>query len=248
MWRLAAALAVLAGVGVVVTVVADPGAEPTTPAPTVRPQPPKPGPEPELAHGEYLAARLAARTAVRRRPAGHAPVLARLSRKTEFGSPRVLHVKERRGPWLGVVAPQLGNGRVGWVNEDDAKLYRVDIALEVDLSARRVLIRRDGRMAASFRVGIGRAGSPTPVGRYGVTDKIRMRPGSPYGCCAVALSAKQKHGLSGWTGGDRIAIHGTSVLSDLGSAVSLGCLRARDEDVRSLMRRVPLGAPVFIKA
>jgi lipoprotein-anchoring transpeptidase ErfK/SrfK len=33
----------------------------------------------------------------------------------------------------------------------------------------------------------------------------------------------------------------------IGAAASAGCLRASDADLRALMRRVPLGTPVFIR-
>jgi lipoprotein-anchoring transpeptidase ErfK/SrfK len=97
-------------------------------------------------------------------------------------------------------------------------------------------------------VGVGRAGSETPTGRYAVTDKL---PGpaysSSYGCCILALSATQPNLPSGWTGGNRIAIHGTPSASDFGRAISAGCLHARDSDLRYLMRSLPLGTPVVIR-
>ncbi len=43
-----------------------------------------------------------------------------------------------------------------------------------------------------------------------------------------------------------IAIHGT--YGPLGVAASHGCVRAADATVSELMKRVPLGAPVFIRA
>jgi lipoprotein-anchoring transpeptidase ErfK/SrfK len=51
----------------------------------------------------------------------------------------------------------------------------------------------------------------------------------------------------GWTGGNRIAIHGTLSASDFGRAVSAGCVHASDSDLRYLMRTVPLGTPVVIR-
>jgi lipoprotein-anchoring transpeptidase ErfK/SrfK len=45
-----------------------------------------------------------------------------------------------------------------------------------------------------------------------------------------------------------MAIHGTSDPGSVGAARSAGCLRADDEELRVLMRRVPLGTPVLIRA
>jgi lipoprotein-anchoring transpeptidase ErfK/SrfK len=98
-------------------------------------------------------------------------------------------------------------------------------------------------------VGVGRPTSPTPTGRFALTDKLSgSRYGSYYGCCILALSAHQPNLPPGWTGGDRIAIHGTNAPWTIGTASSAGCPHARDADLRVLMRRVPLGAPVFIRS
>ena len=54
--------------------------------------------------------------------------------------------------------------------------------------------------------------------------------------------------LPGWPGGDRLAIHATPDATSVGRAASLGCMRAHTRDARALMRTVPLGAPVFVRA
>ena len=103
-------------------------------------------------------------------------------------------------------------------------------------------------MLRRFPVAVGRPGHATPLGRYGVTDKLLMPAGTPYGCCAVALTGHQTSLPSGWGGGDRLAVHGTTAPETIGTAASLGCLRAAEADMRWLLRRLPLGAPVFIRA
>jgi len=98
-------------------------------------------------------------------------------------------------------------------------------------------------------VAVGRPGTETPLGRFAVTDLLRTRRAdSPYGCCAVALSGHQTKLLPGWPGGDRLAIHATPNPETVGSAASLGCLRAYTRDIRALMRRLALGAPVVVVA
>jgi lipoprotein-anchoring transpeptidase ErfK/SrfK len=97
-------------------------------------------------------------------------------------------------------------------------------------------------------VGVGRPGSPTPLGRFAVTDKLSGGAYGPYyGCCILALSAHQPNLPPGWPGGDRIAIHGTNDPGSIGAATSAGCPHALDVDLRVLMRRVPLGTPVFVR-
>jgi lipoprotein-anchoring transpeptidase ErfK/SrfK len=81
-----------------------------------------------------------------------------------------------------------------------------------------------------------------------VTDKLSGSSYGPYyGCCILALSGHQPNTPPGWTGGDRLAIHGTDAPSTIGMAASAGCLRASDANLRPLMAKVPLGATVFIR-
>jgi lipoprotein-anchoring transpeptidase ErfK/SrfK len=99
-----------------------------------------------------------------------------------------------------------------------------------------------------MRVAIGRPGSPSPTGRFAVTDKLAGSSYGPYyGCCILALSAHQPNTPPGWPGGDRMAIHGTNAPGTIGAAASAGCLRGSDADLRTLIRRVPVGTPIFIR-
>ena len=195
----------------------------------------------------YEIAHVERSTPLYARPNG--PVVARLGTRTEFGSPQTLGVLRHRGRWLAVVSTMQPNGRVSWVRERAVRLTRTKLSLTLDRSRRLLLLENGSTVVRRMTVGVGRAGSPTPTGRFAVTDKLSgYRYSTAYGCCIVALSAHQPHLPAGWTGGDRIAIHGTNVPSSIGVASSAGCPHARDADLRVLMRRVPLGAPVFIKA
>ena len=125
------------------------------------------------------------------------------------------------------------------------RFTRTRLEIDVDLSQRRATLRRSSRVLRRFVVGVGRPGSPTPTGRFSVTDKLNGPAYSAYyGCCILALSATQPNLPAGWSGGNRIAIHG----GPTGSAVTAGCIHAADADLRSLMRLVPLGTPVLIRA
>ncbi len=197
--------------------------------------------------GRWKTARVIRRTRLRATPGGR--VIARIGRRTEFGSVRVLGVTGSRGRWLRVVATERRDGRAGWIPASAARIGATDYAIHVDRSARRLVLRRGSRVVARFAVAVGRPGTETPLGRFAVTDKLRpARADSPYGCCAIALSGHQPKLLPGWPGGDRLAIHATPQLETIGTAASLGCVRGRPADLRRLMRRVPLGTPVFIRA
>ena len=180
-------------------------------------------------------------------PGGH--VVTTVGRYTSFRSRQVLAVVARRGDWLGVLSEHVSNSRTAWIPAASAELVHEPYRLDVDLSARRLVVRRDGRVVRRVRIAIGRPEVPTPTGRFAVTDALRIGAGSgAYGCCALALTARQPNVAQGWTGGDRIAIHGTSDEASIGTPASGGCLRARDADMRWMLGRVTLGAEVRIRA
>jgi len=233
------ALLVLAGCGGGSHHAAGPQPRPTTPIvePPAKPTGPGPGP---------FGAQLLRPTKLRARPGGR--VLARLATKTSFGSAQILAVARRRDGWLAVRTPLLPNGQVGWVREDArVRLLREPWVLEVDLSRRRLIVHDGKHRAFSIPVAIGAAGTPTPTGSFGVTDRLRMS-GTTYGCCALALSGNQPNIPQGWGGGTRIAIHGTTATGSIGTPASHGCLRASADGMRRLMDVVPLGATVRIHA
>jgi L,D-transpeptidase catalytic domain len=184
---------------------------------------------------------------LRARPNGH--VVTRVGTSTEFGSARVMSIAAQRGPWLGVVSTEMPNGKLAWVHRNAGlRLRHGAYSLHADLSDRRIEVRRGGRVLSHISVAIGRPGSETPTGRFAVTDKLRGGSYGPYyGCCILALNAHQPNLPAGWHGGNRIAIHGTNSPGTIGAPASAGCLRAADSDLEFLMRRVPLGTPVFIK-
>jgi lipoprotein-anchoring transpeptidase ErfK/SrfK len=197
--------------------------------------------------GRFRTAAVVRRTTLRGSPGGR--VVARIGARTEFGSPRVLAVTGERSGWLRVTASELANGEHAWIRASAARLGATDVWIRVDRSRRELTLRRGGKVLRRLPVAVGRPGTETPLGRFAVTDLLRTgRADSPYGCCAVALSGHQTKLLPGWPGGDRLAIHATPNPETVGTAASLGCMRAHSRDIRVLMRRVPLGAPVVVVA
>jgi lipoprotein-anchoring transpeptidase ErfK/SrfK len=194
-----------------------------------------------------VGARIVRRTQLRRSPGG--PVVRAIGTTTGYGSERVLSVVARRGRWLGVLSDHMPNSRAAWIPASSAELVHEPYRLDVDLSARRIVVRREGRVVRRIRVAIGKPSTATPVGRFAVTDTLRVGASSPeYGCCAIALTGRQPNLPPGWTVSDRLAIHGTPDEGAVGAAVSNGCLHARKADMRWLLRRVTLGAQVRIRA
>lgn len=193
--------------------------------------------------GPHLGAEVLRRTALRSSPGG--TIVTGIGPRTRFGGPQVLAVVARRGEWVGVLHQWMPNGKAGWVHAENLSLVRVPWAIEVDRSARTARVRLNGKVVDRFTVGIGRPGSATPVGRFAVTDRLVADPGSPYGCCILAMSGTQPNLPQGWAGGDRLALHGTPD-DRAGGATSAGCLHVREADLRKLMRRIPVGTRVTV--
>jgi L,D-transpeptidase catalytic domain len=192
-----------------------------------------------------LAARPLHGSVVLRAGPGGKPLL-RVGPRGALGGPLVFGVVGVRGRWVEVTAEALPNGHFGWVRFGrDVSVQPVQWALRASLSRRELYVQRDGRVVRTIPVGIGAPGSPTPTGRFAIAEKLTGPFGPAYGCCILALTARQPHLPPGWN--TRItyyvAIHAGS---GQGSAVSAGCLHATEADVRYLMRTVPLGTSVQI--
>ena len=144
--------------------------EPVNPAPA-----PAPAPKPARPAGHELL-KVSGEVALRQRPGGDA--VAVVGPKTEFGSPRVLSVAAERGRWLGVVTDEQPNGKLAWVDRKSAGLStsRTTVSLHADLSERTLVLQRGGKTLKRVKVAVGNSSSPTPPGRYAVTDKM---PGQP---------------------------------------------------------------------
>jgi lipoprotein-anchoring transpeptidase ErfK/SrfK len=198
----------------------------------------------------YSIARVRAGRSVAYRSKPGGAKIGSLDSRTEFGSKRVLGVVERRSRWLGVSVPERPNGKLAWIDGRSSAVApaRTKVSLRADLSRRTLELRVGRKTVKRMRVAVGRPGSSTPTGRFAVTDKLSGdRYGPYYGCCILALSGTQPNTPAGWRGGNRLAVHGTNSPGTIGQAASAGCLRGGDADLHTLMRRVPVGTPVFIR-
>ncbi len=176
-------------------------------------------------------------------------LLFRVLPKTIYGRRLILSVTHRRGAWAAVPTFLVPNGRRAWVHIDRRTfaVRRTRWHLAADLSARKLTVMHGDERARTLRVAIGAPATPTPPGTYAITDKLPGGPfGASYGCCILALSGHQPKVRTGPIDG-RLAIHGTDRPDLVGGRVSQGCLRARNADVRWLMRTVPVGTQLTIR-
>lgn len=221
----------------------------TTPTLSTRPAAPEPAPR-APSHASKLRPPLAfhvrRRTMLRTSPDGR--MVARIQTKTGFKSPTILAVAARKPGWV-LVRTSLERHHVGWLPTGAGVLFSQPRSIVIDLSRRSLTVFHRGKMTDRYKVAVGTDATPTPRGKFAVTDRLRTGdPASDYGCCILALNAHQPKIAQGWGGGDRVAIHATPHTWTLGNAVSHGCVRSSNAALRQLMRHVRLGTPVTIHA
>lgn len=101
-------------------------------------------------------------------------------------------------------------------------------------SARRLTLLNGNTAIRNYPVGIGKPGTPTPVGNFAVAAKI-MNPGGVLGTRWLGLNY------------DTYGIHGTNAPWLIGQMVSHGCIRMHNSNVEELFALVNVGTPVFIR-
>lgn len=136
----------------------------------------------------------------------------------------------------------------------DAQIIQPIISITrsvVDLKRRRVDVYQGDRLLGSFAVAVGKVGWETPVGTWTVNNKI-VNPGWTN---FLTGEVKQPGGSnpmgSRWIGfykdaKGEIGFHGTKDLSSIGKAVSHGCLRMREVDVKKLYELLEVGSIVKV--
>jgi lipoprotein-anchoring transpeptidase ErfK/SrfK len=165
-----------------------------------------------------------------------------------FGVLGVVNGADCEPVWYRVQLPTRPNGATGFVRADAVVLYPVRTRIEVDLTDRRLTFFRQGRRVLSAPVAIGAPPTPTPTGRYYVNQRLRaLDPSGPFGPAAIGISAFSPV-LTHWAQGGPIAVHGTDYPASVGEAVSHGCIRVRNDVLRTLFRLTETGAPVVIRA
>ena len=153
-----------------------------------------------------------------------------------------------RGRWGRIVLPWRPNGQTGWIDLRGRSLVRTATWVKADLSRRTVTLLRGRRAVATFPAAIGTPSTPTPTGRFSVTDLVATGdPYGPFGWYAFGLSGHQPNLPAGWGGGDQLAIHGTNAPSSIGTAASAGCLRVSAGALSALKAQLRLGTPVVIQ-
>jgi lipoprotein-anchoring transpeptidase ErfK/SrfK len=131
-------------------------------------------------------------------------------------------------------------------------LATIGVRLVVDLSDARVYSYWGDQQLASYPVAVGQPGWETPTGEFKIANKQRnpvwkqpitgdaipTGPDNPLGDRWIGFWSDGRH---------EIGFHGTNNETLIGQAVSHGCLRMRNADIRSLYEQVSEGTTVIVR-
>lgn len=176
--------------------------------------------------------------------------VGRLHFQTEDKMPEVYlalrsHTDDEGREWIQTYVLGRPNGRKGWVLREALGGFNVvRTHLTIDRGTLTATLRRRGRVIWRSRVGVGKASTPTPRGRFYVRERLRSLGGA-YGPWAFGTSAYSI--LSDWPGGGVVGIHGTDQPQLIPGRPSHGCVRVPNAKIRRLARIMPLGTPILIR-
>jgi len=178
------------------------------------------------------------------------PVVAKLPMHTSADYPMVVLVDSIKSKgsqtWYHIWLPTPPNESRGWIKEGQLALYGTASKIVIDLSQRKLSVYKRGALVKTFPVAVGKPGLSTPTGSFYITEKlVPPDTNGAYGALALGTSAFQPK-LSDWPGGGQVGIHGTNEPWLIGKAISHGCVRMRNNDVKEVSRLVPTGSPVEI--
>jgi hypothetical protein len=117
----------------------------------------------------------------------------------------------------------------------------------INIAARTLYWYEDSKLVRSFPVGVGTAGTRTPVGKYAVEDKAKFPWWQPPWGGAVVPPGPQNPLGTRWIqfhGG--YGIHGNNSPASIGGYVSHGCVRMYGDDVEWLYDQVQVGTPIQV--
>lgn len=125
------------------------------------------------------------------------------------------------------------------------------LKLILSLSKKQVELYDRDKLVASFPVAVGKKGWETPTGNFEIIQMIKDPSWeNPWTGKVIPPSPDNPIGerwIGFWTDGKNfIGFHGTPGEHLIGQAVSHGCVRMRNKDIKQLFELVSLGIPVQV--
>jgi len=143
--------------------------------------------------------------------------------------------------------PPLKNANAYLYSPEEIKTVRILLKL----GAKQVQVYEEDKLIASYPVAVGKKGWETPQGNFEIIQMIENPswenpwtgkisppgPNNPLG----------ERWIGFWSDGKNfIGFHGTPGEHLIGQAVSHGCVRMRNKDIKELFKFVSLGVPVTV--
>jgi len=183
-------------------------------------------------------------------PSDTAKVVGTFSKLTEYKQPRTLLAINTEGDWFQALLPMRPNGSTGWVKASEVTSGASNFEIRISVSRHYLALLDQGKVVLEAQVAVGKPETPTPLGKFYVTDPVDLqsRPNGAYGAYALGLSGYSEV-LKSFNGGPgQIAIHGNGQPDTIGKDVSNGCIRVINDQILAIAKAVPLGTPVTIEA
>ncbi len=125
------------------------------------------------------------------------------------------------------------------------------VNLVLKLQERRVYVYRGQKLLAKYPVAIGKKDWETPIGEWQVMEKAKNPGWTNFKNGKVIKAGKDnplgERWIAFWTDGqDLIGFHGTPDVKSIGKAVSHGCVRMYNRDVKALYPLVKVGTIVKV--
>lgn len=168
-----------------------------------------------------------------------------------FGQPMVFLVadeaKDGEGyTWYQVFLPEKPNGVRGWLRASQVKNIEITHDVRIYLADHRLDLYEYGQKVKSYRIGVGKSETPSPLGEYYVVEKIAPEnPEGDYGVMAMGTTAFSET-IQNWPGRAQVGIHGTNAPDTIGKDTTHGCIRLLNDEIMEISQVVHLGTPVFI--
>lgn len=168
---------------------------------------------------------------------------------TYYKNPLVVEVLENQGEWMKVLITARPNHTTGWIKADDVTIAATEYRMELDLSTFHLKVFKGADLFVETDVVIGKDSTPTPVGHFYVTEKIKNPTDTGvYGAWILPVNGYSEVLDTFDNGLPQIAFHGTNQPELVGTKASNGCVRIPNDVVVKIAAAVPAGTPIDIFA
>jgi lipoprotein-anchoring transpeptidase ErfK/SrfK len=160
----------------------------------------------------------------------------------------IQRLKRRAHPWIAVMLVVALGEFARAQNASIAGPEHKRREVLVSISDRRLAVLEDGQIVQIFPVSVGASVSPSPTGDFQIINRV-ANPTYYHPGVVIPPGADNPIGPR-WLGLNRkgFGIHGTNEPRSIGRAASHGCIRMRNQDIRTFFTLVRVGDIVRIRS